>query len=683
VALAAACGWAGASAPHAAAASRSQTVTGTLQVAHSDDFKRGKPRFFYYLKAPKRPRLTLSFGRKAVPAKGGATLQVTGRRSGKRLVVKRARVKRRARSAATTNPPRTRRVAVVLLNFSTNQSQPFTAETARSVMFTAPNSIAAYYKEQSYGRLTLTGKLRSDGDVFGWYTIPYDGSGCQWQSWGAAARSAAQSGGVDMSGYDNIVYVWPRTSSCGWAGLGYMPGSASYVNGDFNLRVAGHELGHNFGAHHAATYSCTSGGVRVSISSTCGYTEYGDPFDIMGSASTRHANNFHIAQFGWLSSANTQTVTASGTYTLNAIAPESAAAQVIRIPSGDPGEYYYLEYRRPFGTYFDNFSLTDPVVSGVSIRLGPGYEVLDTPILLDATPTTSSFLDAALSVGRTFTDPAHGISITTASAGAQAATVTVSLGGTGGGGPAPDTTPPSAPGNVSAQATGTQSVSVAWSASTDNTGVAGYRVYRNGTQVTTTAATTFGDTGLTAATTYSYHVAAYDAAGNVSAASATVSAKTASPPPPTSGSGSPTGGFILNGTLVSGTGALSNVATDDDRYLAINAAYQSSAVTYASDWYGKIPGVPTTARSITVSYKGKASASCAQKLRVWNYRTKFWDVVDSRSVGTTETLVTYSPTAPADYITPGSASGEVQIRVRCTKAVAFSTSADLMRVTWS
>ncbi len=71
-------------------------------------------------------------------------------------------------------------------------------------------------------------------------------------------------------------------------------------------------------------------------------------------------------------------------------------------------------------------------------------------------------------------------------------------------------------------------VALGWTASTDNVGVAGYRVYRNGTQVGTTTVTSFQDTGLTAGTTYTYRVAAFDAAGNVSTQSASASVTTPS-----------------------------------------------------------------------------------------------------------------------------------------------------------
>src|SRR6202041_3751875 len=91
---------------------------------------------------------------------------------------------------------------------------------------------------------------------------------------------------------------------------------------------------------------------------------------------------------------------------------------------------------------------------------------------------------------------------------------------------APDTTPPSVPTGLSATAVSSTQVNLSWTASPDNVGVTGYDVFRNGTQVGTTTTTSYQDTGLTAGTTYSYTVAAYDAAGNVSAQSTAASATT-------------------------------------------------------------------------------------------------------------------------------------------------------------
>jgi hypothetical protein len=65
--------------------------------------------------------------------------------------------------------------------------------------------------------------------------------------------------------------------------------------------------------------------------------------------------------------------------------------------------------------------------------------------------------------------------------------------------------------------------------------VTGYLIRRNGTQVGTSTSTSFGDVGLVAGTTYSYTVAATDAAGNVSLDSTSASTMTAQPSGGTSG----------------------------------------------------------------------------------------------------------------------------------------------------
>ncbi len=96
-----------------------------------------------------------------------------------------------------------------------------------------------------------------------------------------------------------------------------------------------------------------------------------------------------------------------------------------------------------------------------------------------------------------------------------------------------DTTPPSQPAALAVTATSASTVSLSWAASTDNVGVTGYQIFRNGVAIGTSTTTNFTDTGLTSATTYTYTVSAYDAAGNKSAQSSAIQATTANAPPPT------------------------------------------------------------------------------------------------------------------------------------------------------
>ena len=102
----------------------------------------------------------------------------------------------------------------------------------------------------------------------------------------------------------------------------------------------------------------------------------------------------------------------------------------------------------------------------------------------------------------------------------------------------PDTQSPNAPTNLSASNITTTSLTLSWTASTDNVGVTGYDVYQDGIKINPSniTATSYNVSGLTAGTAYSYFVRAKDAAGNESAASAALSVITNAPDtePPTS-----------------------------------------------------------------------------------------------------------------------------------------------------
>ncbi|MCK8497397.1 fibronectin type III domain-containing protein [Myxococcus fulvus] len=95
--------------------------------------------------------------------------------------------------------------------------------------------------------------------------------------------------------------------------------------------------------------------------------------------------------------------------------------------------------------------------------------------------------------------------------------------------PPVDTVPPSTPGSLRSTGVSNSSVSLSWSASTDNVAVTGYEIFVNGggsASATTTGATSVTVTGLNANTTYTFTAKARDAAGNRSAASNSVSATT-------------------------------------------------------------------------------------------------------------------------------------------------------------
>ncbi|MDQ6418536.1 glycosyl hydrolase family 18 protein [Paenibacillus sp. LHD-117] len=99
-------------------------------------------------------------------------------------------------------------------------------------------------------------------------------------------------------------------------------------------------------------------------------------------------------------------------------------------------------------------------------------------------------------------------------------------GETPGGGNEPDVTAPNAPTGLAVTGKTGTSVSLSWNAATDDRQVTGYQVFVDGTLKTSVAGTSATVTGLSGGTAYSFAVKARDAAGNVSAASASISATT-------------------------------------------------------------------------------------------------------------------------------------------------------------
>jgi chitodextrinase len=97
----------------------------------------------------------------------------------------------------------------------------------------------------------------------------------------------------------------------------------------------------------------------------------------------------------------------------------------------------------------------------------------------------------------------------------------------------PDTVRPTAPSGLNATAVSATQINLAWTASTDNVGVTAYLVERcrgvrctSFAQIASVPGTTYSNTGLSAATSYSYRVRATDAAGNLSGYSNTATATT-------------------------------------------------------------------------------------------------------------------------------------------------------------
>ena len=495
----------------AAPASAESVYRGKLEVRHSDDFQQGRGKTQWGLVTRGR-RLRLR-PTALTRARSGDRVVVRGRRTGRWIE---GRVRRRGgagvRKASVLGD---RSVAVIAFNFASDTRTPWTTAAIEGDILTDPDSSAAFYREQSYDGIRL------DGDVFGWYTIAANPATCSFSdvdAWAAQARAAA---GLSSSDYDHFVYVFPQQASCGWAGLGELPGKESWLNGTTTVRVAAHELGHNMGLHHASSLTCTSGGTQVTKSSSCSADEYGDPFDVMG-LSARPSGAWHLNKLGVLGPANVQVANGSGTYTVSSALSQRPGPVLLRVPTGSSTTYYYDVEIREDGSIFDNWDATSAVVNGVTLHWNPSNSRIEQTMLLDATPGVGGFTDSSLRPGQTFSDGS--VSITAVSAANGSATVQVTAA------PIPDTQAPTAPGTLAVQVA-PGGATVSWAASADNVGVAGYRVYRDDSLIATTPATQYADTGL-APGWHRYQVSAYDAAGNAQPSAIFWALVPAVPPPP-------------------------------------------------------------------------------------------------------------------------------------------------------
>jgi hypothetical protein len=321
------------------------------------------------------------------------------------------------------------KVAVLLVNFQDKpDNKPWSLDQVDNMVF---STVSDFFLENSYGQTWFA------GDVYGWYTIDYDSTACSTTQIAKKADSAVVADGIDLSAYNRYIYIFPRNSACGWSGVGTVGGdpSRAWINGKLELKLIGHEIGHNFGLQHSKALECGA----TTLGSNCQIYEYGDRFDIMGNYTAGHLNAFQKTQLGWLGYGNSPPVTTaetSGTYSLEPFELGSASSVALKILKGiDPitlaENWYYLEYRQAFG--FDSFLAgNNNVLNGVLFHTGNDSD-RNTSFLLDMTPesTTSAYYDwedPALESGMEYFDPDAGLVITTVWIDGKGATVDLDLG---------------------------------------------------------------------------------------------------------------------------------------------------------------------------------------------------------------------------------------------------------------
>lgn len=258
----------------------------------------------------------------------------------------------------------------------------------------AVQSLGQYYKDSSYDRTSITGTvtptLRMPKSKAA-YAQANDTSRLLQD-----ARAAASQAGFDTSQYQLDVVAFSYVSAWGWSGLGFVGQKGAWVNGAFDADTMAHEIGHNYGLSHANFWQASGDTITGAGSSL----EYGDPFEIMGSGSGQH-NAWYKSSLDWFVGSEVTTATSSGTFRLVDLEVRSPGAlHGLRVPISGARDYW-VEYRPASGGNSDR---------GAIIRWG--YPSPDSSDLLDMTPWTQTASDAALEIGRTFSDRTAGIHIT-------------------------------------------------------------------------------------------------------------------------------------------------------------------------------------------------------------------------------------------------------------------------------
>ena len=314
------------------------------------------------------------------------------------------------RAATLSNDKWTHGVKTLLYiraNFPDNLTEPISEAEAYDAM----DGVNAFYAEQSYDLTSLTTMvtpLVTLPQTKAWYSTAGTGQLL------TDAREAARLAGFNTVNYDRDIVAFTSVPGYDFGGLAFVHGKGVWLQST-GVGVTSHELGHNYGLWHANSWDV---GFTASVIGPGTNSEYGNVFDTMGraSAGNNQFNATHKNVLDWIPDQAVHQVVSNGVYRVYAF--DTPARQEGRFYAAkvrkDFRRDYWLEYRQKFKT--------NPwLQNGFLLNWAPWPESNGGTSLLDTTPGTptndESKRDAAITVGRTFSDESAGVHLTTLARG--------------------------------------------------------------------------------------------------------------------------------------------------------------------------------------------------------------------------------------------------------------------------
>ena len=307
-----------------------------------------------------------------------------------------------AQSASTEG---TKKLLIIRVDFPDQPGEVVSDATLTSLI----NNMSTHWTEMSFGKMTWT--LQGAGSDFT-PTLRLPNGHASYTSFGtmlAAARTAATAAGYNYLNYTHEVVVTGDKPDVSFGGIAFVGARGAWLaNGQWNLGVCSHEVGHNFGLNHAGFWDTDDGTVIGNGAAV----EYGNPFDHMGGASSSTDAHFGARQknyLDWIVDADVVKITADGSTTTRIRTLDKSVAtgaKAIAVDRTGTSNDYWIEYRQTF-TDTNQWMRDGVLLNWGDVTINNGK-----PLLLDNTPGTSSKDDCPVLIGRTFSDAAAGIHIT-------------------------------------------------------------------------------------------------------------------------------------------------------------------------------------------------------------------------------------------------------------------------------